>query len=400
MRALSFRHVGGAMSTPPSVQALVQGDVSGQIAVGSHIYQIRDVHGGVINIMPPERRPELRPRPRPVLLRPRPFRGLLGREREVGLAREAVAACAPIEVHGLLGSGRTSLLRHLAHELEPGALDDGLVHLSARGEELDGILQELVHAFFESDGMTLQLTPTELRHRLGGIRAVVLVDDVELDRESLVDLTDAAPGCAFVLTAEQRRAWGDVRSLELGGLPDEAALALWELEAGPIGDEAERLVVGAICRSVDGLPLRILQAEAAAREERGAAARLRSAGDPQRHPEPAGDAVERLDPRTRRAMATLVSARWPLTAAQVALLADLDDAEEAAATLDDLLRRRLVVRDGLRFTASERMPELEAEAKGDQEEGRRAVTLMAAWAEARRDRPAELVADIGLLERS
>ena len=392
------------MSTPPSVQAHVQGDVSGQIAVGSHIYQIRDVHGGVINILPPEQRPELRPRPRPVLLRPRPFRGLLGREREVGVAREAVDDCAPIEVHGALGSGRTSLLRYLAHELEPGAAGDGMVYLSARGEVLDGILQALVDAFFESDGITLRLTPTELRHRLGGIRAVVLVDDVELDRESLVDLTDAAPGCAFVVTAEERRAWGDVRSLELGGLPDEAALELWEREAGPVRDEAERRVVEAICRSVGGLPLRIFQAAAAAKEERegagAVATRLESVRGPERPAEPARDAVDRLDHRTRRVMAALASAGSPLNAAQVALLADLDDAEQASATLDDLLRRRLVVRDGARFAPAGRMPELAAEAEGDEEESRRSVAVMAAWAAARQDRPAELAAEIGLLERS
>lgn len=117
------------------IEARVQGDVSGQIAVGSYIYQIRDIHGGVVNILPPERRPEIRPRSRPVLLRPRPFPDLLGRDQENGEAQRAIRDCVPFELHGPIGSGRTSLLRHLAHDLDDGP-QDGAITLAYVGRWL------------------------------------------------------------------------------------------------------------------------------------------------------------------------------------------------------------------------------------------------------------------------
>jgi len=36
-------------SLPQHIEAKIQGEISGQVAVGSHILQIGSVHGGVVN---------------------------------------------------------------------------------------------------------------------------------------------------------------------------------------------------------------------------------------------------------------------------------------------------------------------------------------------------------------
>ena len=94
------------------IQAQIQGEVSGQIAVGNFNVQIGSVHGGVVNIIPAEQQPVPQPRPTPLAVLPRPFPGLLGRESEVAAATSAIAAATPVEFYSAAGWGKTALLRH------------------------------------------------------------------------------------------------------------------------------------------------------------------------------------------------------------------------------------------------------------------------------------------------
>jgi len=51
-------------SLPQHIEAKIQGEISGQVAVGSHILQIGSVHGGVVNINSVEElRPQIRSLP-------------------------------------------------------------------------------------------------------------------------------------------------------------------------------------------------------------------------------------------------------------------------------------------------------------------------------------------------
>ena len=105
---------------PQSIDALIQGEISGQVAVGNYNVQIGSVHGGVVNLVAPGQQSRPRPRPAPVFLRPRPFPGLLDRDAEVDAAAAALQSTLPVEFHGPGGIGKTVLLRHLAYE-SPGA---------------------------------------------------------------------------------------------------------------------------------------------------------------------------------------------------------------------------------------------------------------------------------------
>ena len=65
-----------------NIKVQIDGDISGQVAIGNNILQIGSIHGGIVNIIAPEDKPVFKGRPRPVFLRPRVFPGFLDREVE------------------------------------------------------------------------------------------------------------------------------------------------------------------------------------------------------------------------------------------------------------------------------------------------------------------------------
>src|SRR3954453_13869672 len=71
----------------------VGGDVSGQLAVGSHIVQMRGdtVLGNLVTVIPPDAKANVRARPGPISLLPRPPALVVDRESETALAVQALA---------------------------------------------------------------------------------------------------------------------------------------------------------------------------------------------------------------------------------------------------------------------------------------------------------------------
>ncbi|MGI8588488.1 MAG: hypothetical protein ACR2M0_12510 [Chloroflexia bacterium] len=307
---------------PAGIQAQIQGEISGQIAVGNYNVQIGSVHGGVVNLMQPGQQPVPRPRPMPVYLRPRQGRELLGRATEIGAATAALATATPVEFWGAGGLGKSALLRALAYAPSATSLPDGVIQISALHQPQADLLQCLYDAFYECD-VPFKPTSVQIGLALQPKRALILVDDLELDREETQAVMDAAPGCGFVVAGTLRRLWDDSSSLAVHGLPDDAALALVERElARPLTPD-ERATASAICSTVGCSPLGIIQAVAEARE----------GGVP---------LVEVL--RRRQAALTAVAAAQPdlssLPAAELrllALLADFDGAPVQKELLDGLL---------------------------------------------------------------
>jgi LysM repeat protein len=255
---------------PVSNQAInvtMDGDVSGQVAVGNHIIQIGHVSGGLVYLAQPGEQPTPQARPTPVLLRPRPMRGLLDRQVEKREITQAITAVSPAELHGQPGIGKSALLRHLAHQLPLNAFPDGLIHLSAQGLTREDLAQNLFDAFYESP---IPVKPTEaaLRHALQNKRALILLDDVDLPADDLEALMDIAPGCLFLWTGGERRLWLDGESHELGGLPPADGLALFERALGRSLTAAERATAVTLCATLEGHPGQIIQAAALLREER------------------------------------------------------------------------------------------------------------------------------------
>src|SRR3954468_15978021 len=88
----------------------VAGDVSGQLAVGSHIVQMRvdTVLGNLLTVLPPDAKANVTPRPLPISLVPRRPGLLIGRQDETALAVQALAGRRPVEIQAPAGMGKST----------------------------------------------------------------------------------------------------------------------------------------------------------------------------------------------------------------------------------------------------------------------------------------------------
>jgi hypothetical protein len=257
---------------PPDESALVTNDneKKGQVAVGAYILQMGDGNGGVVNVAPRRWGHLYERHAGPIDRRPRPFLALLDRDEEIATAKTALSVSRHVFLFGPAGSGKTSLLRSLAHLPESGLFPDGVVYLSAIevGElGLEDVLQILFDAFHESRTI-FKPTLAEIQTAMWNIKALILLDNLHFNREESSALLAAAPGCTFVLASLERILWGKGELIESGGLPPEEALDLFVLELNRSLGGQEQVEVQEICASLGGHPLRIVQIASLVREKR------------------------------------------------------------------------------------------------------------------------------------
>jgi predicted ATPase len=242
------------------------GNVSGgsQVAIGNYIVQIGRVEGGVVNILN-EAPPPPRIRPQPVLLRPKPFLNLLDRETETTTLLDALKSQQSVECTGEAGAGKTSLLRHLAHETQlTTVFSAGVVYFEVNQQSAADLLKSIFDAFYICD-FPIKPNETEIRHYLQSVSALVLLDDVEIDAKQIESLMNVAPSCTFVAVTRERALFGDVVDVTLKGLPAPDAVRLFQNELRRTLSTEEEKGAQIICESVACIPLLILRAAHEAR---------------------------------------------------------------------------------------------------------------------------------------
>jgi beta-lactam-binding protein with PASTA domain len=243
-----------------STTIIIHGDVSGQVAVGSDIYQMRveRILGNVVNVVSAV--PAVTARPDPVRILPRAPYPVYDRIDELAQILAALDGGVPVQLSGLSGIGKSTLLRHLANRIDAGG---AVVHLSARGHSRDDLLQLLFETFYAS-AIPIKPGPGELRNRLQAVRATVLLDDADLSDDDLDELLDIAPGCSFVLVSGRAHRPSGARAVALSGLPADAAGELFGYALGrpPLADEAQ--AIADLCARAGGLPGQLLQLGAGA----------------------------------------------------------------------------------------------------------------------------------------
>jgi hypothetical protein len=338
--------VPGASDPDAPPERAIYSAIKGHIAVGRYILEVGDPFGGRIREASQDGGASTRPRPAPVLQRPRVIRGLVGRQAELATALAALEAGLPLEVSGDAGVGKTAFLRHLAHHPHAASFDDGIVYLSARHQSCADILQLLFEAFYESDGVQ-KAADARIRRDLRGKRALILLDDVRLAHAELDQVFEIAPGCAFVVATHTRYLWDEGRNLTLAGLNAEDAVSLLERAVERPLDDSERPAAMRLCELLGGHPLRILQAAALVREKRIAL-----------DPGPADigpdglitQLMKSIDERQRRALLALISLPGvPLSVQHISAIAEITDLEP---TIQALLGLGLVVREQARYQAA------------------------------------------------
>jgi NB-ARC domain len=345
----------GGAATPIDAD-LAGAVISGQVAIGEHIVQIHAEHGAIVNYQPPDQRPVPRARSTPVRCLPRPFDQLLGRGELLDAAHRAVGGGGPAELVGEAGIGKTSLLRNLSHhlaELEP----HGAIFTSARGQPAADVLQFIFECFYDCGGAVLVPTREELARNLADRRALIVIDDAELEREDLERVLNLVPGCTVLWASTERRLWGEGSSIQVPGLDDDTAIALLERELGrPVVPDLRSGLLHC-CRLLGGSPLRILQVGGFLRTSPAGGERLLRAAR-----ELTGTTLDRLlagqlSEGDRGVLSPLFALRnAPLGVGAVAAATGVGDAGER---LRELLQRNLVEAHSPRYTlAGDPSPDL------------------------------------------
>ena len=368
-----FNPATGAADQDTRTAQPVHGAIKGHIAAGRYILEVGEPFGTRIREASQEGGAGTRPRPAPVLLRPRVIRGLVGRQAELATALAALEAGFPIEVSGEAGVGKTAFLRHLAHHPHAASFDDGIVYLSVRHQSCADLLQLLFEAFYESDGIQ-KPADARIRRDLRDKRALILLDDVRLAQEELDQVFEIAPGCAFVVATHKRCLWDEGRNLTLTGLDHAAAFSLLERAVERPLEDHERPAAMRLCEGLGGHPLRILQTAALAREGRIAL----DTGPVGVGPDDLiTELMKSIDERQRRALLALISVPGvPLSVQHISAIAEVTDLEPG---IQALLGLGLVVRDNARYQAASGIADRLRRREDLKPWIHRAITYFTAW---------------------
>lgn len=247
-----------------------------RIVAGEYLLTVNPVDGSEIQPCPPGEHPgpsqKLTPCQRdetgraaaPVPAHP----PLVEREDERERLRRLLTQGCSVLVTGPAGSGRSALLEAVAEDVA-GLAPDGVIRLS--GRHRSG--KDLLYALFAAthDASLHRPGSDELCAALRGVGAVVVLDDLECGGEQLGELLDAAPECAFLLSATPEAA-GPVHGfaleeLTLPGISRPASLELLEhaVQRPLTDEEADRATD--LWLASDGLPLSFVRAGALLRRQ-------------------------------------------------------------------------------------------------------------------------------------
>ena len=323
------------------IEARVQREDSGQIAVGAHVLRIGSVQGGIVDVAATRQQPQPRARPVPIQLRPRPFPAILDRIEETAAAIRALESLQSVELFGEIGIGKTVVLRHLAHTINSKLFQDGIIYREVRGVPPEDILQLLWGDFFECD-VPFRPTDSQLRHDLQAKNALVILDAAELTRTEAERVMNVAAGCTFLLGSSDRHLWGsEAHATQLAGLPAKDVRALIERELNRPLTADEALTVEPITVAFKGNPLRILQEVAMARSNdrslASVAQDLRSDGSSEKF---AAHIAAPLSSAQRRILSALaIFSGAPVQATTLSELLQIDHIEPI---LEELEERHLV----------------------------------------------------------
>ena len=249
-------------SFAPSPSVHVTGNVSGQVAAGTFVYQVQ-APGGVVNQFVVKE--PIKARARPCVLRPRRPPVPIGREPLISQALAALRT-EPVQFYADDGWGKSTALKHLAYDDALATWRDGIVCLSGYGRPIEDLEQDLFDAFYESvlPDARVRATSAQLRTMLRDVVAVVLVDDVDVPPQHLERLIDDAPSCAFVVTSNDR-SLSSATALAIGGLAEADAVSLFERGLGRTMSDADREAAARFAEVCRGQPRALMIAAATVR---------------------------------------------------------------------------------------------------------------------------------------
>ncbi|MEO0885775.1 MAG: choice-of-anchor D domain-containing protein [Cyanobacteria bacterium J06648_10] len=239
----------------------IGGNLSGQLIVGDgnqlHSYTYNVEHGGVLNVAAP---PVVQPRSTPLSLKPKPFAHLLDRQTVLPIIQETLKQALPVEVYAKAGFGKTTLMRHLAHQdAIAHNFPDGIVYLSAARQPAVDLLQSLYDVFYEAVP-AFKPSYGQVQQALKEKQTLIILNKLGLDKEELEWLSAALPQSTFVLVTTERVYWQEGAAIALEGLPLVDAIALLQKDLNRPLTTPEQTAAAALWKSLSGNPLQLRRA--------------------------------------------------------------------------------------------------------------------------------------------
>jgi hypothetical protein len=337
------------MTVNENVQLNIGGDVSGQIAIGNNIMQIQN-NGGVVYVVEPSQRAKFEKISKPVQQRPRPYPPLLDRFHEAELVQSSLESALSVSVYGENGIGKTTFLSHMASLPETNRFPNGVAYIYARNLGFDDLLQIIFDTFHTSPADALP-TAGQLRRYLQSVQAVILLDDLTLEREDAQALVNIMPSCSFILGSAEQILWGNGQVVSLEGLPGKESSELFAREIGRALSEDEFADVQVICHQLRGHPLEIVRTASLVRSDAKTIPEIRA----QFQVEQAQVAVDKelfnhLDSKQKKVLAILSAAGGSLV--PLAMITSLGKLTDAEGILSGLIQSGLAWGEGSRYGIS------------------------------------------------
>jgi hypothetical protein len=241
------------------------GEFSGsQLVVGEHNV-INRYEGTVVQTLAAGAVSTPVAQPRPQMRLPRARDGLLGRDREVRAARQALSEHLSVEFWGPAGIGKTSLLTELA--LAPGASwSDGVVHARVAGQPLEDVLQWLFEVYWATEP---RWVPGRVRvgEYLRELQMLLVLDDVGFTSDETTELMDACAQATCVLAGTEPSLDVTQPTVALRGLPGDAGRAAFQRALRRPLEHSESAQVAELVSRFEGVPALVTEAARMVREE-------------------------------------------------------------------------------------------------------------------------------------
>lgn len=210
---------------------------------------------------------------------PRPPRGFVGRRRELAELNRLIENNEATAVSGAHGIGKSTLVRQAANDAPARALPHGVLFLQGGDEQdeapgLGDLTQQMFDALFESQP-PLKVTPASARTYLSNTRPLVLLDHHALPPRARQTVLDLFPQSPVIFTAVADSAGSVIQSLELGPLAAPEALELLAGKLGLAPDSAARAALAELCELLGNVPLALVVAAGAIREQEMSLAQAR-----------------------------------------------------------------------------------------------------------------------------
>jgi hypothetical protein len=253
----------------------VGGDMQGHIVVGNRnvigdnniVCEVNNSHGVVIELHTP---PDIKRRDTPAPP-PRVPRGFVGREEELDILEQQIAAKGATLVFAHDGIGKTFLVKKAANCATARTMPDGIVNViglnEGRALGLEDIFQQLFDMLYESSP-PFKVTTSFAQGKLNNIQSLIVLDDLELSPAILNKLPDMLPEAALITTSQYEPFEDIYEAVPLPPLDREKSIELFAEKSGITLDDTIQAVIDRICSVLDDVPLAISTTAKAVRQKR------------------------------------------------------------------------------------------------------------------------------------